>query len=81
MQFGHGPQYSDCGGFAGSSPAAGGGGCSPVSDLEAALQLPTSPDASPWPEVVVLLGMLLALRLLIYYVLRVKTRGRRLKTQ
>ncbi len=77
VQFGNGPQYSDCGGVGGAPAAA----CTPVRDLQAALQLPGSPDDSPWPEVVVLLGMLFVVRAAIYYVLRVKTRGRRLKTQ
>jgi hypothetical protein len=40
------------------------------------LGLPTYPEDSVWPEVVVLLGSLVVLRTLVYFVLRRKTRTR-----
>jgi hypothetical protein len=49
--------------------------CHPVSDLQAALQLPTNPNESPALEVGVLLAMLLVLRLLVYITLRTKTKS------
>jgi hypothetical protein len=81
VQFGNGPQYSDCGDLGGGAAAAAAGApCTPVPDLQAALQLPDNLDASPWLEGLVLLAMLVALRVIIYYVLRAKTRGRKLRT-
>jgi hypothetical protein len=49
--------------------------CTIITDIKSALRLPVSPNQSVWPEVVVLFGMLLALRVVTYYVLRRKTRG------
>lgn len=47
--------------------------CVPVPDVSKALNFPTDAEASPWPEVVVLLGMLVLFRVLVYLVLRKKT--------
>jgi hypothetical protein len=52
------------------------GACVPVQDVQSALELMVSPDAPMYPEVLVLLGMWLALRVAIYFVLRRKTRTR-----
>jgi hypothetical protein len=60
-----GVTYYDCAN--GSS-----GSCSPV-PLEQ-LALPTDPLGPAYPDVLILLGMLLFLRLVIYFVLRRKTR-------
>jgi hypothetical protein len=49
--------------------------CHPVTDLQAALQLPTNPNESPALEVGVLLAMLVVLRLLVYVTLRTKTKS------
>jgi ABC-type multidrug transport system permease subunit len=46
-----------------------------VANLKSALRLAVNPNKNVWPEVVVLLGMLLALRVATYFVLRRKTRG------
>ncbi len=50
------------------------GPCTPVPDLQKALGLTTSPEDGVWPELLVLFGMLVALRFAVYMVLRVKTR-------
>lgn len=74
IQFGGGGdgalQYYDC------STAGGGGGCTPVTDLGTALRMPVDPNQSPWLEVVVLIGMMLLLRALTYWVLKRKTATR-----
>jgi hypothetical protein len=49
-----------------------GAGCSPV-PLDQ-LALPTDPLGPAYPDVLILVGMLLFLRLVIYFVLRHKTR-------
>lgn len=77
--------YIQCGGSTGlgtgaegasSSGSAGGvQPCHPVTDLQAALQLPTNPNESPALEVGVLLGMLFVMRLLVYVTLRHKTKS------
>jgi hypothetical protein len=58
-----------------SSSAAAVQACHEVTDLQAALQLPTNPNESPALEVCVLLAMLVVLRLLVYVTLRVKTKS------
>lgn len=58
-----------------SSSTSLAGPCKPVSDLQAALQLPTDPNASPALEVGVQLAMLVVLRLLVYICLRHKTKA------
>jgi hypothetical protein len=50
-------------------------GCVPVQNLSQELMLPVDVDASPVVDIVVLLSMLLALRLAVYWVLRHKTAG------
>jgi hypothetical protein len=64
------------GGSSSSSSTAAGGvqPCHPVTDLQAALQLPTNPNESPALEVGVLLAMLVALRVMVYITLRQKTK-------
>jgi hypothetical protein len=49
--------------------------CTAVTDLQAALQLPTNPNESPALEVGVLFAMLVLLRLMVYYTLRQKTKA------
>ncbi|KAF6253780.1 P-loop containing nucleoside triphosphate hydrolase protein, partial [Scenedesmus sp. NREL 46B-D3] len=49
--------------------------CQAVSDLQAALQLPTDTNESPALEVGVLLAMLVLLRLMVYHTLRQKTKA------
>jgi len=49
--------------------------CEPVADLQAALSLPTSPNASPALDIGVLFGMLVLLRVCIYIALRKKTKA------
>lgn len=51
-----------------------GSTCAPV-PMER-LVLPADPNAPSWPDVLVLLGMLLALRTAVYMVLRRKTKAR-----
>ncbi|WIA20339.1 hypothetical protein OEZ85_006170 [Tetradesmus obliquus] len=74
-----GATYYSCGASGlGSGEAAAGPAAAPchsVPDLQAALQLPTDPNASPALELGVLFGMLVALRLLVYYTLRQKTKA------
>lgn len=75
-----GATYYSCGASGlGSGEAAAAGPaaapCHSVPDLQAALQLPTDPNASPALELGVLFGMLVALRLLVYYTLRQKTKA------
>jgi hypothetical protein len=70
--------YYNCGGptgGAGSSITAVAQGCVPVQNLSQELMLPVDVDASPVVDIVVLLSMLLALRLAVYWVLRHKTAG------
>lgn len=62
-------------GTSSSSNTAGVEACHPVTNLQAALQLPTDPNASPVLEVMVLLAMLVVLRLLVYITLRIKTKS------
>ncbi|WIA19845.1 hypothetical protein OEZ85_005749 [Tetradesmus obliquus] len=61
-----GVTYYSCNGSGSSS------GCSPVPLSQ--LALPTDPLGPAYPDVLILLGMLLFLRLVIYFVLRRKTR-------
>lgn len=61
-------------------PSSGGGqlppGCREVWDMQAALQLPSDPNASPVLDACMLVAMLVAIRLAVYLTLRVKTRPR-----
>lgn len=68
---GTGAEHSSSGGAA----AGGVEACHPVTDLQAALQLPTNPNESPALEVGVLLAMLVVLRVLVYVTLRIKTKS------
>jgi hypothetical protein len=76
-----GATYYSCGssglGTLDASSAAGPSAapCHSVPDLQAALQLPTNPNESPALEVGVLFGMLVLLRLMVYYTLRQKTKA------
>lgn len=59
-----------------SSPPGGGvPTCATVPNLSSSLQLPTDVNSSPALEVGVLLGLLVALRFVVYVVLRYRTRG------
>ncbi|MEW5311333.1 MAG: hypothetical protein WDW38_003059 [Sanguina aurantia] len=76
-QFGHN-QYFDCtapGSISGSA-SQDSGPCVPISNLQESLRLPIDPDSSVWLDTVVLLAMLFFLRIITYYVLRVKTEDR-----
>lgn len=81
-----GATYISCGGSTGlgtgtehsssSSSAAGGvQACHEVTDLQAALHLPTNPNESPALELGVLFAMLVVLRVLVYITLRLKTKS------
>ena len=48
--------------------------CTPIEDLAEEMNMPFDFDGSKWPGVGVIFAMLIALRVLTYYVLRVKTR-------
>jgi hypothetical protein len=72
---GTGTEHSGSSSGGSSSSSSGVEPCHPVMDLQAALQLPTDPNASPALEVLVLLGMLVILRLLVYITLRQKTKS------
>ena len=52
--------------------SCGANGCQPVPISE--LALATDPNEPAYPDVLILLGMLIFLRLMIYWVLRHKTR-------
>jgi hypothetical protein len=70
-----GATYVSCGGGLGSGDAGPSASpCEPVRDLQAALQLPVDPNASPALDVAVLLAILLAFRAAVYVTLRHKTK-------
>ena len=48
--------------------------CKPIEDLADKMNMPFDLDGSKWPGVAVIFAMLISLRILTYYVLRVKTR-------
>jgi hypothetical protein len=47
-----------------------------TADPQSALGLPAPPHAPAWPDALILVAMLVALRLGVYYTLRTKTRTR-----
>lgn len=71
-----GAEYWDCG--PGRLQRGSGAGCSRVESLQKTLELMDNPnDGREWLDVIVLLGMLAALRAATYVVLRLKTAPRR----
>jgi hypothetical protein len=48
--------------------------CEEIQNISETINLPRNADESPWPEIVILLGMLFLFRYSIYLVLRYKTR-------
>ncbi|KAF8055666.1 rca [Scenedesmus sp. PABB004] len=70
---GAGGGLAGAGGVAHTSESAAP--CAPLPNLQAALQLPTDPGASPALEIGVLFAMLVLLRTAVYYVLRHKTKA------
>ncbi|GBF97037.1 ABC transporter G family member [Raphidocelis subcapitata] len=76
--------YYDCGTTVGagstrgvsSAELAATPGCTRVEDLQRTLGLPAPPQQPAWPDALVLIAMLVALRLAAFFVLRVKTRTR-----
>jgi len=65
-------QIEDCGGI-GNEPEKSV--CEPVDDLSDSLNLPSDVNDSVWSDVVVLVAMLLVGRLIIYFILKRKTKG------
>jgi len=68
----NGRDFEDCGGFGDESEKSE---CEPVEDLGDALNLPSDPNDAVWSDVVVLFAMLVAGRVIIYYILKQKTRA------
>lgn len=68
----NGREIVDCGGLSDETEVSE---CEPVSDLADTLNLPSDVNSSTWSDVLALMAMFIAGRMIIYYVLKRKTRA------
>jgi len=71
IQF-HDKEYVDCGGI--NEEQLPREQCADIEDLGEELNLPVDVNGAYWPSILVLLGLLIILRVITYYVLRAKTK-------